>query len=65
MNKDTYNFQDFYRQIKTLARARGECAGGACDWANAFESGQTALQAFYDEFPEHSDVSEYIAENVA
>jgi hypothetical protein len=49
------DFDVYWEQLQKLARKHGEFVADVDAWKENFDAGQSAEQAFYEEYPEHKD----------
>lgn len=47
------SFDDWYMILSDLASSHGESVADYEAWVGSYEDGESAEEAFYDEYPEH------------
>jgi hypothetical protein len=51
--KFSQDFEGWYANLKELADKHGESVADRDAWREEFELNKSAMQAFYEEYPEH------------
>ena len=53
MDDDNIHFDCFWEELQRLARRNNERVLDRDAWRESFDEGQSAADAFYEEYPEH------------